>query len=95
MASYYLTPEAELDLQDIWDFIHKDNERAADRLLGQLIEDMQRLADNPGMGPQREELLPGLRSWPRGSYLIFYEPHPDGIQVLRILHGARPLDRLF
>jgi toxin ParE1/3/4 len=29
------------------------------------------------------------------NYLIFYLPHENGIDVIRVLHGARDLDRLF
>jgi toxin ParE1/3/4 len=36
-----------------------------------------------------------LRSSPVGSYLVFYLPLPDGIEVIRVLHGSRDLDRLF
>jgi toxin ParE1/3/4 len=42
--------------------------------------------------------LEGLRRFPvRGfeNYLIFYLPRPDGIEVIRVLHGARDIDNLF
>ena len=37
----------------------------------------------------------GLRSLPLGNYIIFYRPIDDGIEVVRILHGARDLPPLF
>lgn len=43
------------------------------------------------MGRKVEELAPNLRSFPIGSYLIFYRPIEDGIQLIRILHGARDI----
>jgi toxin ParE1/3/4 len=55
----------------------------------------------PGMGALREFSNPrytGLRSWPITGFeriLIFYRPTADGIEVLRILHGARNLERFF
>jgi len=42
--------------------------------------------------------LEGLRRFPvHGfeSYLIFYLPHPEGMDVIRVLHGARDIDNLF
>jgi toxin ParE1/3/4 len=36
--------------------------------------------------------------WPIGGfekYLIFYLPLPDGIDVIRVVHGARDIERLF
>jgi toxin ParE1/3/4 len=40
----------------------------------------------------------GIRLWRiRGfeRYLIFYRPIPDGIEVIRVLHGARDIDTIF
>jgi plasmid stabilization system protein ParE len=34
-------------------------------------------------------------SFPHGGYLIFYRPLPDGVEIVRIIHGARNLSRLF
>jgi len=40
-------------------------------------------------------LAPGLRSFPAGSYCIFYQPMPDGIEVVRVLHASHDIDSLF
>jgi toxin ParE1/3/4 len=55
------------------------------------------LSEFPGLGPSREELGHGVRSFPVGSYVIFYRAlsEGDGIALLRIVHGARDLRRLF
>ena len=29
------------------------------------------------------------------NYLIFYLPQPGGIDVIRVLHGARDIDNIF
>jgi toxin ParE1/3/4 len=47
------------------------------------------------MGRIRSDLLPNLRSFPVGNYVIFYFPADDGIEVIRILHGARDIQQLF
>lgn len=42
--------------------------------------------------------LDGVRSWPIRhfmNYLIFYRPIDGGVEVLRILHGARDIERIF
>ncbi len=71
-------------------------ERArADALLRQLAGTMRTLAGNPLMGRSREDLLPGLRSFAVGSYIIFYRPVERGIEVARVLHGARDIPALF
>ena len=43
----------------------------------------------PGMGPARPDLAPDLRYLPVASYLIFYRPITGGIEVARVIHGAR------
>ena len=47
------------------------------------------------MGRRREELAPGLRSFPVGRYLIFYVPLTNGVDIVRVLHGSRDLVALF
>ena len=86
-----ITPEAEEDLADIWAYIARDSERNADRFLRKLIETMSRLAAFPGMGPARDELAKGMRSFPVGNFVIFYLKSSEGIQVIRVLHGARDI----
>jgi toxin ParE1/3/4 len=57
-----------------------------------------RLASMPGMGTRYEADHPAfgeLRFFPLASrfksYLVFYRPIPDGIEVARVLHGARDI----
>jgi toxin ParE1/3/4 len=52
------------------------------------------LAARPLAGRARDELIPGLRSVPHGRYVIFYLPIEDGVEIVRLLHGARDLRRL-
>jgi toxin ParE1/3/4 len=59
------------------------------------------LAPTPGIGRLREfevQQLRELRSFPVDgfrNFLLFYIPTAEGIQVLRILHGARDLESEF
>ncbi|MDZ8108879.1 MAG: type II toxin-antitoxin system RelE/ParE family toxin [Nostoc sp. DedQUE12a] len=50
---------------------------------------------NPEMGRKRDSLALNLRSFPVGNYLIFYRPIDQGIEVIRLLHGARDIQSLF
>ncbi len=47
------------------------------------------------MGRKRDSLVTSLRSFPVGNYLIFYCPVNKGIEVIRVLHGARDIQNLF
>jgi len=56
MKAFILTPRAEQDIGDIWDYLAADSFEAADRVLAALKKTMHRLARNPGIGHLREEL---------------------------------------
>jgi toxin ParE1/3/4 len=97
MGRVLKTPEAELDLIDIWLHISEDSVRAADAVWARFEEKFALLSDHPLIGPAREELGAGLRSFPVDNYLVFYRPlvEGDGVALLRVIHGARDLRRLF
>jgi toxin ParE1/3/4 len=50
---------------------------------------------NPYIARARGELCQNLRNFPFGRYVIFYLAMPDGIEIVRVLHGARDLDAIF
>jgi toxin ParE1/3/4 len=84
-------PLVESDLEEIWWYIAQDNLDGADQLLAKLEARLSMLANTPYMGSKRDEIFPNLRSSPVGNYLIFYYPLSDGIEILRVLHGARDI----
>lgn len=86
---------AAADLLEIWVHIARDNVAAADRMLDRMHEVCTKLAASPELGRRRDELAPGLRSFPVGRYIVFYRPATGGIELARVLHGTRDLDLLF
>jgi toxin ParE1/3/4 len=95
VARVILSPLAEEDLKDIWSFVAEDNPGAADRLIDRIYHTFDLLGANPRAGRSREELRRGLRSLPCGNYVVFHNLTKQGIDVARILHGARDLPELF
>jgi toxin ParE1/3/4 len=95
MSRYRLTEQARQDLDEIWLYIAEDNPNAADHFLDILYEKFVLVAGQPLLGRLRPELAPNLRSFPVGNYIMFYRPAHDGIEVARVLHGARDIDTLF
>ena len=95
MARYLKSPEAEKDLIALWLYVSQENQSSATQLIDRLHGQMKLLADMPGLGRSRKDLAPRLRSFPMGTYLIFYREIPDGIEVARVLSARRDLRDLF
>jgi toxin ParE1/3/4 len=87
--------KAVIDLWEIADYIAQNNLSAAVDFLAEVDEVIARLSDFPGLGPGRDELHAGLRSFPIGNYVLFYRRIPGGVEIVRVFHGARDLDELF
>ena len=95
MGSFRRTARAEEDLVEIWLYVAEDNPAAADGLLEEIDRSCGLLADNPLLGRARPDIAHDLRYLPVGSYLILYRTLPDGIEVVRVVHGARRMESLF
>ena len=95
MARFTRTAQAEEDLIEIWTYIARDNLVAADRVLDRIDEVCGLVAINPGLGPARADLAEGLRYFATGSYLVIYHQAPGGVEIVRVVHGARHLPSLF
>tara|TARA_R110002167_G_scaffold13550_2_gene56148 strand:- start:52 stop:351 length:300 start_codon:yes stop_codon:yes gene_type:complete len=89
------TPTAESDLTDIAYFIARDNPAHAASFVDEIIRHCHDIADTPGVGRVRPDLAAGIHSLPHGRYLIFYRIVESGIEVARVLHGARDIPTLF
>ena len=88
-------PRTADDLIELWDYIAEDSVTRADAFIDDVDAKLHLLAEQPMLGRSREELARGLRSLSFGRYVIFYEAIPDGIAIVRVLHGARDLGPLF
>jgi toxin ParE1/3/4 len=88
-------PAAEADLLDIWFHIAGDDPAAADRLLDRIESALEMLADNPHAGRARPDIMPEIRSFPVGPYLLFHAASGNGVELVRVLHGARDIDSDF
>ena len=86
------SPQAEIDINAIWQFIAEDNMRAADATIDRIDQAFDMLAQNPLAGRARSDLASKLRSFPVGSYVVFYVPVSDGIEVVRVMSGRQDVD---
>lgn len=95
MATFHLSPLADADLDEIWQFISMDSDEMADRFIAELLQKFELLAAHPFAGVKSVELGADSRKFPHKSYLIFYFPTEYGAEIFRILHAARDIQEMF
>ena len=92
MTSYVLSVEAELDLDEIWEYMGADNIDAADGWIGKLFDAFEALGKTPGMGHKREDLTSyPVLFWPVGSYIIIYRSVKRPIEIVAVTQGSRDI----
>jgi plasmid stabilization system protein ParE len=92
---YSLTPVARSDLMEIGSYLRRESPHAATQVLARLRDAMRTLADQPGMGHLREDLADEpLRFWLVYSYLIIYRAEVRPLQIVRVFHASRDIQRL-
>jgi toxin ParE1/3/4 len=90
---------ARQDLADIfYHYIREGSPATAHRFRVRAEAAFQRLASMPNLGTRYEHEHPALaelRFLPLPSrfknFLVFYRPVADGIEIVRVLHGARDI----
>jgi toxin ParE1/3/4 len=91
-----VSPLAQDDLQEIWEYIAEGNEGAADRVIDEITDSFQKLLQMPDSGRVRNDLMPGLRSLVASKpYVIFYRVEDSVLLIAQILHGMRDLNTIF
>ncbi len=92
----YLTI-AQQDLEDIIEYIKRDNITAVSGLIDEIDEKISQLAEFPYLGtiPKDERLEKlGYRMLIIRQYLVFYVVKDKIIEIRRVLHGHRRYDFL-
>lgn len=86
---FRLSPQADADIEAIAYHIAQDNPRAAWRWWDSILEKCQRIGEMPHIGIARPEIRRELRTLPFGNYIIAYREIEDGVEIVRVIHGAR------
>jgi toxin ParE1/3/4 len=82
------------DLEDIWEYVAQNDPEAARKLIKEITGKFKLLRDHPQIGREENRLLSSLRRFPASSYIIFYKPFDNGVEILRILHAARDIEKI-
>ena len=98
--SVFRRSQVDLDLIELADYIARDNLDAALRFIHAAEESFQFLAEQSMAGEAcqfTDASHVGIRVWHVRrfpNYLIFYRQVNEGVEVIRVLHGARDLRAL-
>ena len=97
-ARYVVRPKADQDLDDqAYYLATQANPEVGHRFLLAAHETFSLLATQPEMGWDCRLKDPGvasLRVFRVSGFermLVLYRPHPDGVEILRLVHGSRDL----
>ena len=93
MAKLHWSEVAEVDLDDIYDYIARDVPYYAEMFVDRLIEATDKLEDHPRMGrkvPEADD-RDDVRELIVQGYRIIYLLQTDQLQILTVLHGSRDL----
>jgi len=95
--THRLAPQVEVELDDIWYYIARDSGsmEIADRLIDSITDGFFLLGNHPYVGRLRDDLRPGLRSFPVGQYVIVYRVDGIDVLILHVMHGRRDIQAMF
>lgn len=85
------------DLDGIYDYIYRESKsrRTARSFIEKIEKTAATFATQPNAGVDASDFIPKARFFVVGSYVAFYRPILNGIEVSRVLHGSMDLKRFF
>jgi toxin ParE1/3/4 len=96
MRRLTLSTAAQRDLDNIQRYLDEwtNDDRVADRVIGRIARQCERLAELPGiLGRPRPDLATNLRSFPYESYVIFFRyPDDETLEIVNVLSAKRDID---
>lgn len=93
-AQIIISPAARDDLRDIYHFgLRNWGQNRSAKYLEEIKEGLWALCEQPHMGCERPELLPGMRSFAVASHVVFYLAQSQRIEIVRVLHGRQDPSR--
>ena len=95
MSSYSFTDAAVKDLDDICEYIARQNSQAASKIFDAIRKKCRLVADFPNMGKSYSRISANLRGFAVEDYIVFYYPREDGIDIVRVISGYRDFESLF
>lgn len=94
MGFVHYTNRAKRDLLDIWLWIARDSATVADAVLDRIEQRASKLSQHREIGVARPEIGEGARGLVIERWVVLYRLVDGGVQIVRIVDGARDLGRL-
>ena len=94
MASYALSPAAQADLAEIWDYTARRwGEVQAERYTRDIQAACEALSDGTLVGLSAEDVRPGYRKIRVGSHVMCFRERSGTLEIMRILHRRMDVAR--
>jgi toxin ParE1/3/4 len=94
VTQYVLSPRAQADLDDLWDYSAENwGDDQAESYMRQIQAAIELVANDPRRGRPCDDIRPAYSKFAVGSHVLFYRRTPNGVDVVRILHQRMDFDR--
>ncbi len=94
MSGYVLSPLAEADLDEIWDYsADRWGNDQANGYLALIRGVIERVAKRPSWGRSCDEIRRGYFRIAAGSHVVFYNRRAHEIVIVRVLHQSMDFAR--
>ena len=94
MTRYVLSPRAQADIDDIWDYTaDRWNEDQAQRYIADIRRAIETVARDPPRGRPCDHIRRGYRKFSVNTHVVFFRAVATGIEVVRVLHQSMDFGR--
>ena len=94
MSRYVLSPAAQADLDDIWDYGEANWGAArAEAYLRGIQQAVETVAADPRRGRDCSHVRAGYFKFAVGSHMLFYRCTDEAVDIVRVLHQRMDFDR--
>lgn len=93
-GGHALTPAAQADLEEIWDYsAGRWGEAQAERYTRDIQTACQALVDGTMVGRSAADIRPGYRKIAVGSHVMYFRVRSGRVEIVRILHRRMDVER--
>ncbi len=94
MKEIVVSRSAQADIDEIWVYHGMQSIAVADKVIDDIGNKFDILAEFPTIGRVRPEFQSDCRSLPVGNYVLYYCVQPETVEIIRVVHSSRRLTTL-